>query len=500
MRRGFGHLLDSGIAVVAPVAGARRMAARAGLDALRKYEAGGHSRKTKGWPTQRTDADGANAYNPTLLRARAQDLVDNNKYADAGVRQMVANMIGDGIAPQFVGDKAKIAQAAWDRWAEAKVDGHDDFYGHQKVAGRGMIVGGETLTLWKPDGNGPDGRIEGLEGDYLDWSKTEDRPNRGRIVQGVEFDLSNERTAYWLFDRHPGGVALLSSYVSSPIAAKHVDHLFERRRFGQTRGASWLASVVLDLRDIADIEDAFRAQQKVQACLGLVLTPGEGNQASPLTSETPTADPKTGRLTETVSPGMIYRAQQGDTVTTITPSANGGAVEFIRQQLAAIAANMVPYHLMTGDVSQANYSSLRAAFLGFWALLDDWQQNVIIPQLVRPAVDRRMRRLALETGDSSFLEIGVNFALPSRRFVDPIKDLMAEIMEIRGGLKTLSRSLAERGINNDEQMREIARMNAIIDELGLALDSDPRRVTDSGVLQKAAGYIAPKDGAATKGD
>jgi hypothetical protein len=44
---------------------------------------------------------------------------------------------------------------------------------------------------------------------------------------------------------------------------------------------------------------------------------------------------------------------------------------------------------MTGDVSQANYSSLRAAMLGSWALLDDWQQNVFIPHLVRPAVIRR---------------------------------------------------------------------------------------------------------------
>jgi capsid protein len=86
---------------------------------------------------------------------------------------------------------------------------------------------------------------------------------------------------------------------------------------------------------------------------------------------------------------------------------------------------------MTGDVSQANYSSLRAAMLGSWALLDDWQQNVFIPHLVRPAVNRRMRRLALETGDQRYLDVGINYALPVRRFVDPIKDLTAEIMEIR---------------------------------------------------------------------
>jgi capsid protein len=191
---------------------------------------------------------------------------------------------------------------------------------------------------------------------------------------------------------------------------------------------------------------------------------------------------------------MIYRTGKGDQVHTISPSQTGGAVDFIRQQLAAISAQLAPYHRMSGDVSQANYSSLRAAMLGMWALLDDWQQNVFIPHLVRPAVVRRMRRLALETGDRRFLDVRWRYALPVRRFVDPIKDLMAEIMEIRAGIKTLTGSLAERGINSEHHLREIAAINRQLDELGLALDTDPRKLTDSGVLQAAVGYLMPKGG------
>jgi capsid protein len=148
---------------------------------------------------------------------------------------------------------------------------------------------------------------------------------------------------------------------------------------------------------------------------------------------------------------------------------------------------------MTGDVSQANYSSLRAAMLGSWALLDDWQQNVFIPHLVRPAVIRRMRRLALETGDQRYLDVGINYALPQRRFVDPIKDLTAEIIEIRSGIKTLSKALAERGIGAEDQLREIARINTMLNELDLVLDSDPRRVNDAGALQAAVGLIGGAD-------
>ncbi len=68
-----------------------------------------------------SSADGENAQGLILLRNGAQDLVRNNKYAAAGVRQIVANMIGDGIAVQLRHDDAVVqrtAQDDWDRWAE----------------------------------------------------------------------------------------------------------------------------------------------------------------------------------------------------------------------------------------------------------------------------------------------------------------------------------------------------------------------------------------------
>jgi len=497
----FGDIIDRAIEPFAPRWTAQRIAARAGIAAYRQYDAASYGRRGRGIKRPQTDADAENAPAIARLRATGYEMFRNNKYVNGAVRHMVADTIGDGIAPQFAHAEKSVAQKAqdhWNRWAESKVDGEDDFYGYEKIATQTTIVGGEALTVWKDDKGLPNSRIMGLEGDYLDQSKLEERADGSRIVQGVEFDRFFDRSAYWLFDKHPGSFSLLSTFKSAPISAQYVDHLYDRQRFGQTRGVSWLAAVALDLNDIGDIEDAVRMQQKVQACLGLILVPGSGEGTSPLsTSGQPTRDPtKTGRLEESVSPGMIYRAQMGDQVQTINPSQSGGAVDFIKQQLAAASATLAPYHRMTGDVSQANYSSLRAAMLGQWSLLDDWQQNIIIPRLVKPAVQRRMQLAALETGDRRILDCAVTYALPVRRFVDPIKDLMAELIEIRSGIKTLSRSLAERGLNTEEHLQAIKQVNDQIDLLGLALDSDPRRLTDAGVLQIAAGYIAPRPEAA----
>lgn len=499
----FSDLIDGAIAPFAPGWAARRMSSRAqlaaasaALDGIRQYDAGTRDRRTAGWRRDTTSADGENARYRMTVAAAGHDLVQNNKYAAAGVRQLTATVWGDGIAPQLTHPVKRIQQRAQDeldRWNESKVDGHGDWYGHGKVCVREMIVGGEGLTIWLPDANGPDGQITGAEGPQLDSSKNYMLNGGSKIVQGVQFN-GRARAGYWLFDENPyDPVRGKASLQSSMVDAAHVDHLFERLRFGQTRGMSWLGAVAMTLRDIGDIEDAKRLQEKVQACLALVVLPGEQPQASPLgVQQAPQGDDGRKPLEETLRPGMIVRLKQGEQATVVNPTPSASTVDFIRQQIAAVSASMVPYHLMTGDTSQANYSGLRAAMNGSYSMVDDWQQNVVIPLLCRPAVQRRMRRLFLETGDARFLQVGATYALPVRRLVDPVKDLMGEIMEIRSGLRLISQSLGERGLKTDQHMAAIKTMNDTIDQLGLALDTDPRRLTEAGVLQIASGYLAPK--------
>lgn len=489
----FGRILDDAIAAVAPVTAARRRAARIGYEQIRGYDAAARNRKTKGWNRPSTSQNAENARAIRILSASAADLFRNNKYAAAGLRHYVGAVWGDGIAPMIAHPDPVVQQEAqddWERWAESKVGDQVDWYGHGKLICRGMIGPGESLTQWNPGRDGePSGRVVGLEGEYLDETRTE-QSGDARIIQGVEF-RNRERAAYWLFDEHPGDVIFSTTRASSRIAAEHVDHVFEKLTHTQARGVSRFAPLIMTLRDIGDIEDSRRLQEKVASCVGMILQSVRGSEVSPLVNNAETQTDSRPDI-ETITPGMILRPPPGVTAHSFTPAPSNEGTNFIRQQLAAVSANLVPYHVLTGDVSQANYSGLRASLLSLWGQLDDDQQNTIIPQVCQPALDRRMQLLATRTGDRRFLQVRATWALPVRRHADPVKDLMAELIEIRSGLKLISRSLAERGINADEHMREIARMNGLIDTLGLALESDPRRVTKSGVLQAATGYILPQ--------
>jgi capsid protein len=73
---------------------------------------------------------------------------------------------------------------------------------------------------------------------------------------------------------------------------------------------------------------------------------------------------------------------------------------------------------------------------------------------------------------------------PARReLIDPQKEVGAIIEAVRGGLMSLSEAIRRSGYEPGEVMAEIARDAAMLDELGLILDTDPRNVTAAGMLQ-----------------
>ncbi len=64
---------------------------------------------------------------------------------------------------------------------------------------------------------------------------------------------------------------------------------------------------------------------------------------------------------------------------------------------------------------------------------------------------------------------------PGFAWVDPLKDIKAQIMAVRAGFKSRAEVVSEQGYDAEEIDREIAADNARADELGLEYDSDPRK-------------------------
>ena len=481
--------LDRAIGSFAPHRAIKRLQARQALESLtRGYDGAARGRRTDGWRAPGTSADTEIATAGTLLRDRMRDLVRNNPHAAKAVSALVNNIIGSGIIPRAASGNDKLdakVNALWEKWSsQCDADGQLDFLGLQTLACRQMIEAGEVLIRRRPrrssDGFDVPLQLQLLEADMLDATINRDLNDGGKIVQGIEFNQIGQRRSYWLYAQHPGDSVISSKMRlnSQPIPAVDVLHLYEKQRL-QVRGVPWGTPVMRTLRDLDDWTQAELVRKKTEACVvGIVLGADEADQGI-----APSVVDSDGNRVEQFEPGLIAYARGGKDIKFNQPATTAGVTEWLRAQLHIVAAGFrMPYELLTGDLSQVNYSSIRAGLVEFRRLIDAVQWQIIIPMFCQPIWEWFVQT-AWAAGQLPQPVIAVKWSPPRFEAVDPLKDSMADLMAMRSGTMTLAQAIARQGHNPDAVLAEIALMNARIDNLGLILDSDPRHVTQTGIIQ-----------------
>jgi lambda family phage portal protein len=324
-------------------------------------------------------------------------------------------------------------------------------------------------------------QIQLIEPDHLDRLKLKNGGNR--VVAGIELDALNKRQAYWLYPEHPGdvGLGLTASLRNGAVRvpADQVAHLYRRSRPGQLTGVPWLAPVMLDLRDLGDYEQAEAVRKKIEACFAAFVTTQDSDDPRTLGAESTDDD---GRL-ETIEPGLIEYLEQGEDIKFAQPTSNGSYGEYTRQRLHKIATGLdMPYIVLTGDVSQTNYSSYRAGLIQFQRAVRQFQRQVLIPGFCRPVWSWFIES-AFAAGRIGEMNTRVKWTLPQFESVDRQKEALADLIEVRMGKTPMPEIIRRSGGDPGRVLAEIEKWLTLIDAKGLVLDSDPRKVTRAGVSQ-----------------
>lgn len=202
---------------------------------------------------------------------------------------------------------------------------------------------------------------------------------------------------------------------------------------GQVRGISWLAPILLPAAELDGLIDALVVSAKTRALHVGVLS------SLNATDEPYGSDPE-------LAPGSVIRLGPEETLTFNTPSAAVETGTLASQILRQMAAGLgMPEHLVSGDLTGANYSSLRAGLLPFRQRVEQIQYDTLVPQVLDPL-------WRLVTGGSSPVE----WLMPKPLQVDPQKDVNATIAEINAGLTSRRKAVAERGWNLSDLDAEIS--------------------------------------------
>lgn len=495
--------LDDVIGVFSPMAAFRRKQARAALDMMeRAYDGAKTGRRTDGWLTTSTSANAEIAGAGSRLRDRARDLTRNNPYAKKAKRVFTDNFVGTGIIPQARTGSDRLNKqimAAWEEFsATADAEGDYDFYGLQGLVAGTLFESGESFARFRDrpasEGLAIPFQLQILEPDYLDISKNQELANGGYIRQGIEFDVGGRRKAYWMWPRHPGdGLLLQTSLQSVRIPADQIQSVFHKERPGQSRGVTAYAPVMLKMRDLDDYDDAELWRKKIESCFAAFViqnSGADGPVVGTITNATTSGGTNAPKRVEAFRPGMIEYLKPGEDVKFGNPSSDANYAAYMRTQLHAIAAGLgITYEQLTGDLSQVNYSSLRAGLVEFRRMIDTLRWQVFIPMFCMP-VWRRFIDRAYLTGKISKIHYGVSWTAPKFEMIDPLKDAQADTLMMRNGTLTLREAIAKRGFDPDQQLEDIAATNAQLDAKQIILDSDPRYTAKSGSFQ-----ATPKDGA-----
>lgn len=424
---------------------------------VRRFDAAGGGRRGSGFGMfgrTATEVSGA----AVTVRSRSRSLYANAPFIRNAVDNWVGAIVGTGIVPTGDAD----AVTAFNAWADvADADGRTDFWGLQADIARSLVIDGEAFVQVLTTDAGF--RLRLIPTELVDESRTAELADGGYIINGLEFNAAGERVAYWIRSAKPSDV-FITYAAPVRVLASDMLHVFKPLGVGQVRGISWLAPVVVHANELDAIVDGLAVGVKVAALHAGFLVDQNG------AGEPFEGDPSDMSL----EPGTLRRLPAGFDIRFSSPQQANEVAAFLRFNLQMLAAGLgLPEHMLSGDLTGANYSSLRAGLLPFRQRVEQIQYHTLVPQLLNP-VWRGVHGFALLNGEIDVVP-RAEWLPPAWQQVDPEKAVAADVAELSAGLTSRKKLVAQRGWDVDSLNSEIAEDRARENRLGLSFAVDSKK-------------------------
>ncbi|MDW8258612.1 MAG: phage portal protein [Gammaproteobacteria bacterium] len=454
----------------------------------RAWDAAATNRLTIGWVgAHALPSDEVRQALPTL-RARARQLAQNNEFARRFLQLVEANVVGPyGIrmqcrVPDGRRDIDAAVEDAWAEWCEAgtpTAEGRMSFVQFLRYAMHCIARDGEMLAIYLR-GSAAENRfgfaLQLLDIALLDEQRTGSDPP---VYMGIEYDAKHRPVAYWI---RQANASSLTPKGAERIDASRVLHAFHVEH-SLLRGIPWMAPVMMRMQMLGGYQEAEVTAARIAASkVGFftrTATAADLDMDESQNTGSPNTDVEPGTF-EVLPSGWDVKAWDAD-----HPSEAFG--DFVSLCLRGIASGLgVAYHSLTGDLSDANYSSLREAKL---ADSDAWRmlQQSAIDMLCRPIFSRWLEMaitsgaVPLSMADYPLVLRSVSWQGRGWQWVDPEKEMNAYEKALSLNLMSRAEILAAQGKDLEDTLREIRREQELMAEILMEQQNvlqDVRRLID----------------------
>jgi len=447
----------------------------------RAFDAAKGGRLVADWITGMLSADAALYGRLNLLRDRSRDLERNNEWIRGFLRTLENNVLGEsGISLQMrVRDPSgrldevanQIIEDRWWQWGRVgrcTLNRRQSWRDVQKLVIRSMARDGEVLVRLIRQRAGL--RLQVLEADLLDVDFHQTLANGNEIRFGVEFGPDREVLAFHLLTRHPGDMLPGGGGFAPPrvrIPAEELLHLFIEERADQSRGFPWLVASMKGLRMLDGYSEAeLIAARTAASKMGFFTrTTPEGYQG-PEDGE--------GNLRMDASPGVIEELPPGVSFQEWDPKhPNQAFGDFIKSRLRGVATSLgVSYNTFASDLEGVNFSSIRAGLLEereVWKALQRWMIEHFCEPVFEAWLELELMSGRIPLPASKLWKFNApEFRGRRWQWVDPKKDVEANILAIRAGLASQRDVISENGGDRHDVFTAQASDKEEADALGLS--------------------------------
>jgi lambda family phage portal protein len=406
-----------------------------------------------------------------LAVSRSRDLDRNNPLVTDALRIGHAYTVGNALKPQAQifkpnsrekdVEKIQIVESVYEGWSEnCCLDGRDmvDF---DRLTYRHLKIDGEFLAMIATDGKHPF-KLQPIEPEQIDDTVDGPLNNNNYAIRGLEFNKYGKCVAFHIYDVHPNGFEMVKNTVRVP--AERMFHVYQPGRITETRGICHFVSSILPLFDQNELSDSVLDLHRIAAAFGIyVTTPfpeddtyGLGSRTRTTTEGTKNENYKTvksagfhympaGREVKGVSPEMPTNQFQGFNESYLRKGGKGFGMS---------------YETFTGDLSNANFSTLKAGQNNERCLFRI-DSDLIIRKIKRPVYRLFMDAEHL-LGNLNFpayfakkaLYQKARFTLPALPAPDPIKEETGDKVALANNSTSLHRICERKGIDYDEIILE----------------------------------------------
>lgn len=434
------------------------------------------------WLATRMSRDDETRWTLATLRARARDLENNDPTTKHFLRMLTTNVIGANgfrLQSQVRNNNARLNKAfndkleeAWRDWSRRPTrDGKQTLTSFSGTLLRAVARDGEVFVRMHRafTRNRFGFALEAFDPALIDETLNRAAGDgKNEIRLGVEVDFDGRPVAYHGWNREPQATANRDrERVSYP--ADEILHLYDPERVGQTRGVTWMLSVMVSTKMLSGyVESELIAARVAAAKMGFFQKKAGAEGA---------AIPNDASFTMEANPGTFGVLPEGYEVAAFSPDHPSTAFgDFVKASKREIATGHgVSYNALANDLEGVNYSSMRAGLIierDVWRTVQEWWKSTFLEPVYEEFLNMALLHSAVLL-DSRDVRKFAKYRFIGRGWpwVDPLKDTQAGIAGIAAGMASRTSLLAEQGEDFETILEELAEEQALADEYGVSIEA-----------------------------